>query len=63
MQLSDKALSELKDILETEIDKEAVQEMTNEGVNKFGVFLLTIAANGLSIRIREKTTSPDEANE
>ena len=54
VQLSEKALSELKVVLEQDIGKEALNRLSEAEINHIGCLMLTLTAIQLKIRIREK---------
>jgi hypothetical protein len=54
VQLSDKALSELKIVLEQDIGKEALEKLTEAEINHIGCMMLVLTSIQLKIRIREK---------
>lgn len=54
LQLSEKALLELKIVLEEDIGKEALNELSEAEINHIGCLMLTLTATQLKIRIREK---------
>lgn len=54
VQLSEKALSELKIVLEQDIGKEALRKLTKEEINHIGCMMLVLTSIQLKIRIREK---------
>jgi hypothetical protein len=54
VQLSEKALSELKIVLEQDIGKEALNRLSEAEINHIGCLMLTLTAIQLKIRIREK---------
>ena len=53
IQLSEKAMTELKIVLEQDIGKEALEKLSEAEINHIGCFLLTLTATQLDIRIRE----------
>ncbi|WP_430411321.1 hypothetical protein [Kordia sp.] len=59
IQLSEKALSELKIVLEQDIGKEALAKLSEAEINHIGCFLLTLTATQLDIRIREHKNAMD----
>lgn len=59
VQLSEKALSELKIVLEQDIGKEALEKLTKEEINHIGCYLLTLTATQLDIALREHKNSID----
>jgi len=54
VQLSEKALSELKIVLEQDIGKEALSRLSEAEINHIGYVFLSLTAIQLKIRIREK---------
>jgi hypothetical protein len=54
VQLSEKALSELRIVLEQDIGKEALNRLSEAEINHIGCLMLTLTAIQLKIRIREK---------
>ena len=52
MEISEKAIAELRDILKIDIG-DAVHELSDQDLQEMGAFLLTIAATSLKIRARE----------
>jgi len=54
IQLSEKALSELKVVLEQDIGKEALTMLSEAEINHIGYVFLSLTAIQLKIRIREK---------
>lgn len=54
IQLSEKALSELKIVLEQDIGKEALVKLSEAEINHIGCMMLTLTSIQLKIRIREK---------
>lgn len=54
VQLSKKALSELKIVLEQDIGKEALGKLTEIEINHIGCMMLVLTSIQLKIRIREK---------
>jgi len=52
--LTGTALSELKDILRTDIGEEALLQLSEAEINHIGCYLLTLASIQLKIRLREK---------
>ena len=54
VQLSEKALSELKIVLEHDIGKEALSRLSEAEINHIGYVFLSLTAIQLKIRIREK---------
>lgn len=54
IQLSKKALSELKIVLEQDIGKKALEKLSDAEINHIGCMMLTLTSIQLKIRIREK---------
>ena len=54
MQLSQKALTDLKKILSSEIGKDNLDQLSEIDLNQLGVFLLTLTAICMKIHIRNK---------
>lgn len=54
VQLSEKALSELKVVLEQDIGKDALSRLSEAEINHIGCLMLTLTAIQLKIRIRER---------
>jgi len=54
VQLSEKAISELKVALEKEIGKDALNKLSEAEINHIGCLFLTLTALELKIAIREK---------
>jgi hypothetical protein len=52
VQLSEKALSELKSILEQDIGVEALNKLSEAEINHIGCYLLTLADIQLKIRLK-----------
>lgn len=59
LKLSKTALSELKTILEQDIGKDALHQLSEAQINHIGCFLLTLTAIQLDIRIREHQSDID----
>lgn len=59
VQLSEKALSELKTVLKDDIGKEALKKLSEAEINHIGCFLLTLTSIQLDIRVREYKNSMD----
>ncbi len=57
IQLSEKAISELKIILEADIGKEALNKLSEAEINHIGCLFLTLTSLELKIAIREKKRS------
>ena len=57
VQLSEKAISELKVILHKEMGKEAFEKLNEEEINHIGCVFLTLTALELKIAVREKRRS------
>jgi hypothetical protein len=53
MELSKKAINELRDVLIKEIGPKATSEMSNDELDEIGMFLLTALAEGLKLKVRE----------
>jgi hypothetical protein len=51
MNLSEKAITELREILHNDIGSE-LDNLDETELEKFGIFLLTIGANSLKVRAR-----------
>lgn len=54
VQLSEKALSELKIVLEQDIGTEALNKLTEAEINHIGCLMLTLTSIQLKIKIREE---------
>jgi len=54
IELSKQAKKELKEILIKDIGQEAADGFTDEELNRFGVFCLTIVKNNLKMKVREE---------
>lgn len=54
MELSKKAIDELRDLLIKEIGPKATSEMSDNELDEIGMFLLTALAEGLKLKVREK---------
>ena len=54
LQLSEKALSELKIVLEKDIGKEALNRLCEAEINHIGCLMLTLTSTLLKIEIREE---------
>lgn len=54
MELSKKAINELRDVLIKEIGPKATSEMSDNELDEIGMFLLTVLAEGLKLKVREK---------
>jgi hypothetical protein len=52
MEISEKAIKELKDVLRVDIG-EAVNELSDQDLQDMGSFLLTVTATSLKIRARQ----------
>jgi len=52
MEISEKAIKELRDILTVDIG-DAVNELSDQDLNNFGMFLLTVGVNSLKVRARQ----------
>jgi len=52
MEISETAIKELRDILMVDIG-EAVNELSDQDLNDFGMFLLTVGVNSLKVRARQ----------
>ena len=57
VQLSEKAISELKVILHKEMGTEAFEKLSEEEINHIGCVFLTLTALELKIAVREKRRS------
>ena len=54
MELSKKAINELRELLIKEIGPKATSEMSDNELDEIGMFLLTALAEGLKLKIKEK---------
>lgn len=54
MELSKKAINELRELLIKEIGPKATSEMSDNELDEIGMFLLTALAEGLKLKVREK---------
>lgn len=59
VQLSEKALLELKTILVDDIGGEALKKLSEAEINHIGCFLLTLTSIQLDVSIREHQNSVD----
>lgn len=54
MELSKKAIDELRDVLIKEIGSKATSEIDDNELDEIGMFLLTALAEGLKLKVKEK---------
>lgn len=54
LQLSEKALSELKTVLKTDIGEEALNKISEAEINHIGCLMLTLTSIQLKIRVRQR---------
>ena len=54
MELSKKAINELRDVLIKKIGPKATSEMDDNELEEIGMFLLTALAEGLKLKVREE---------
>lgn len=54
MELSKKAIDELREVLIKEIGPKATSEMSDNELDEIGMFLLTVLAEGLKLKVKEK---------
>ncbi|MAQ77229.1 hypothetical protein CL684_01775 [Candidatus Campbellbacteria bacterium] len=59
MELSETAIKELKEVLTVDIG-EAVNDFSDQELNEFGTFLLTVGVNALKVRARQAENSKHE---
>ena len=62
MQLSEKALRELREILRRDLGEEGLRRFTDEGINDLGVRLLYLTAICLKARAEERTQRIEKAS-
>lgn len=56
MELSEKAIRELREVLKVDIG-DAVNEMSDQDLNDFGMFVLTVDATYLKMIARQKNSN------
>lgn len=59
MELSEVAIKELKEVLTVDIG-EAVNDFSEQELNEFGTFLLTVGVNALKVRARQTRNNSHE---
>lgn len=59
MELSEIAIKELKEVLTVDIGK-AVNDFSEQELNEFGTFLLTVGVNALKVRARQTRNNSHE---
>ncbi len=53
IELSESALTKLKEVLKKDIGEDALQEFTEKDLHDFGVFILTLTATAIQVSMRK----------